>query len=67
MKDCETYLRIGPDGTDCQNIEIQPYGGCNPVHYRTLRGFVSMLMSQNAVCKKHGIKARFEIVLPIKG
>ena len=67
MEGCTTYIRRNTDGSaDIQNFEVLSWGGVKVVDYKTLRGFISMLKRQNAVCKKRGIKAKFEITLPIK-
>ena len=47
------------------NFAVSDCGSIKPISYKTLRGFIKILKQQNKILKKHNIKAKFDIILPI--
>lgn len=47
------------------NISVLRDTSIRRIEYKTLRGFIKILKQQNKTLKKHNIKAKFEITLPV--
>lgn len=47
------------------NFIVLDCGSVKPISYKTLRGFIKILKQQNKMLKKHNIKAKFTITLPV--
>lgn len=48
------------------NTDVMLCGGIERTGYKSLREFYRILKRENRACKKRGIRAKFEITLPIK-
>ena len=64
---CEDKVEIrkGPEGLSLTNAYLTKFGGIKCRGWKTLRGFIRILKQQNKLCKKCGVKVKYEIILPI--
>ena len=58
-------VNINSGHSELLNMETLSHSGIKRISYRTLRGFIKKLRTQNKRCKKLGVSARFDITLPI--
>lgn len=54
------------ESCNAKNIEFLNSGAVRKVGYKSLRGFIRMIRSQNKHLKRLGARVQFTIVLPIK-
>jgi len=58
-------ISIANHSLTLKNTQITPFGGIKRAGYKTLRGFIKFLKSQNKILMKNNTKVKFEVVLPL--